>query len=47
MFDGDIATVLLAQESTDDGTGLLSQGMSRDVVGDGEEDEGMQHSLEL
>lgn len=39
MFQGDLAPVLLTQESSDNRTALLPGRMAGDVVGDGEEDE--------
>ena len=47
VLDGDLATILLAEESTDNRAFLFSQGVPGDVVGDGEEDERVQDDLEL
>lgn len=46
MFQGDLAPVLLAQESADYRAALLPGRMAGDVVGDGEEDEGMKLDMQ-
>lgn len=47
MLDGDVPAVLLSQKSAHYWAFLLPEGVSRNVVGDGEEDEGVQDCLEL
>lgn len=47
MLDGDFPAILLAQQSSDDGALFLSEGVPCDVVGNGEEHQRMQHSLQL
>ncbi|PNY28732.1 Vacuolar protein sorting-associated protein vps17 [Tolypocladium capitatum] len=47
MLYGDFASVLLAQQSANNGALLLPQSVSRDVVGYGEEHEGVEDRLEL
>lgn len=47
MLDGDLAPILLAEQTANDGVLLVSEGVSGDVVGDGEEHERMEDDLEL
>jgi hypothetical protein len=47
MLHRDLAAIVLAEDSTDDGAFLLSEGVSCDVVGDAEEDERMEDGLEF
>lgn len=47
VLDGDVAAVLLAEETADNGSLLAAEGVAGDVVGDGEDDEGVEDDLEL
>ena len=47
MFDGDLATILLTQQDTDDGPLLLAKRVPCDIVGDGKENERVETCLEL
>lgn len=47
VLHGDLAAVVLAEQTADDGAGLLAQGVAGDVVGDAEEDERVEDGLEL
>lgn len=42
VLECDLAAVLLAQQCTDDRARLLPQSVAGDVIGDGEEDEGVE-----
>ncbi len=47
MLDGDLAAIVLAQEGAQNGADLLPQGVAGDVVGYGEEDEGVEDDLDV
>lgn len=46
MLDCDLETILLAQKSTDERAGLVAKSISGDIVGDCEEDEGMEGDVQ-
>lgn len=46
VFDGDFAAGLGAEEGADDGAFAVSEGVAGDVVGDGEEGEGVEGDLQ-
>jgi hypothetical protein len=46
MLNGNLTAVLLAEQGTGNGTVLLAQGVSCDVVGDSEQDEGVEDGVE-
>lgn len=45
VLDGNLSAILLTQKSSNYRSLLLSQSMSRNIVGDSEEDEGMKGDL--
>lgn len=47
VFNSDFSAILLAEESSDNGTFALSEGVSCDVVRNCEKHQRMQYSLEL
>lgn len=46
VFDSDFPTILLAQQATHQGGLELSQGVARDVVGDGQDHQRVQRRLQ-
>lgn len=46
VLDGDLAAVLLAEQGAGNGAVLLAQGVSCDVIGYGEQDEGVEDGLQ-